>query len=83
MRHPYCTVPLVITAVVLLTGCSTAQTFQLLVTVLNKADGKPLAGAKVSLDTLGVEERKLDLDYGWLNDAKTDDGGKFSYDLTN
>jgi hypothetical protein len=71
---------LLFTAAVLLTGCSTAQTFQLLLTVLNKADGKPVPEVKVTLDTLGVEERKLDENYGWPHDAKTDVSGKFAYD---
>ena len=46
MRHPYRTTGLVIVAVVLLTGCSTPQTFTLFLTVRN-ADGKYVGGSAV------------------------------------
>jgi hypothetical protein len=81
MRHPYRVAFLVFGTIGLLTGCSTVQRFNVLVTVLNKADGTPVSGAKVILDDLGVEERKLDHDYGgWPEDDKTDANGQTAWD---
>jgi hypothetical protein len=81
MRHRCRTVLLSVAAVVLLTSCSTSQAFHLLVTVLT-ADGTPVAGAKVLLDTQGVEERKLDPEYGWPHDGATDAQGRFAHDFS-
>jgi hypothetical protein len=56
MRHPCLTVPLVVAGLVVLTGCSTSQVFDLVLVVRNKADGRPLQGVTASLDTLGRQQ---------------------------
>ena len=80
MRHLYRTLFLVFTAVVLLTGCSTSHTFQLLLLVRNKADGTPLSGVNLNLSTnWGNEEHKLDTIYGeWNPSPTTDAAGRFT-----
>jgi hypothetical protein len=82
MSHPYRTAALVFTAIVTLTGCSTGQTFHLVLTILNKTDGQPVSGAKVVLDKQGVEERKQDVDYGQHeHNVKVDENGAITFDF--
>jgi hypothetical protein len=80
MRHPYRTTFLIVSTIILLTGCSTSQTFQLILSVRNKTDGKPVSDVQVTIDTLGIEERKFDMDYGWPR-ATTDADGRLSQDF--
>jgi hypothetical protein len=81
IRHPYRTFLLTITCILLLTGCSTIQHFDLVVTVLNKGDGSPVSGAKVKIDTSGNEKNKEDYTYGrWSFNDKTDEDGKVAYE---
>jgi hypothetical protein len=82
MRHPYRTVPLVVAAVVLLTGCSYSYPIQLLLTVKNADDGKPVEGVTGVLDTLAVEERKQDLDYGSSFSNRTNADGLLTHEFT-
>ncbi len=83
MVHPYRTVILVVTAIFMLTGCSTGQTFHLVLTILDKTDGKPVSGAKVVLDTLGVQEQKQDVDYGHtVTKVKADENGAVAFDFS-
>lgn len=68
-------------AVLLLSGCSYSYDFHVLVSVLG-ADGKPLGGATVRLDTMGNEERKLDLEHGVPQGAAEDGVGRFPIDFS-
>jgi hypothetical protein len=61
MGHPLRTTALVVAAVALLAGCSWSQVFRLSLTVVDKADGTPIPGAQVVVDTsVTNEERKSD-----------------------
>lgn len=79
MRHPYRTAALVITAVVLLTGCQTGHYFQLVVTVLDADSGQPVPGAKIRLDASPLaDERKADMDAGSHALGDTGPDGRFN-----
>jgi hypothetical protein len=82
MRHPYRTTALVITAVVLLTGCQTGHYFLLVVTVLDAGTGQPVPGAKVRLDASGsAEGQRADLDAGYHAFGETGDDGRFGQEV--
>lgn len=81
MRHPYRTIALTIVAVVFTTGCSVSYPFQLLLTVKNADDGTPLEGVTGTLDTMGVEEQKTRLDYGFGLQTHTGTDGRLTYDF--
>jgi hypothetical protein len=83
MVHPYRTALLVFAAVTLLTGCSWLQAFRLTVTVVDKADGKPIPDATVAVDTFVTnEERKNDLPTLETTGPKTDQAGRLEYDFS-
>jgi hypothetical protein len=82
MRHPYRTVSLVVVTLVLLTGCSTSHTFQLLLTVKNAETGESVPGAKVVLDAGTLSgDRKGDMEAGHHALGSTNEDGQFSYDV--
>jgi hypothetical protein len=79
VRHSRRSLLLILSAVVFLPGCSTLQLFQLLLEVRNE-NGKPLPGVSIKLDTLGNEERKLDVEYG-IQSGITDEEGRITLDF--
>ena len=82
MRHPYRTAALAFAAVTLLTGCSWSCTFNLLLTVINADDGKPVPGVTVVLDTYSLaEDRKQDLDAGGQI-GSTDGQGQLTHEFS-
>jgi hypothetical protein len=71
----------VIAAVVLLTGCSWSQVFRLSLTVVNRTNGTPIAGAVVDVDTFATnEEGKNDPvpETGY----QTNEAGRLDYDFS-
>lgn len=82
MRHRYRTIGLAIATIVLLSGCSWSNTFQLLLTVTSADDKQPVGGVAAVLDTLGaVEERKQQLDAG-SPIGTTDAAGQLRHNFT-
>jgi hypothetical protein len=81
MRHPYRTIGLAVAAVVLLTGCSTANHFRLLLTVKNADTGEPLEGVTGVLTTSPSEERKNELDYGFPLVVGTNADGQLTHEF--
>jgi hypothetical protein len=82
MRHLARTIPLAVVAIVCLTGCSVSYPFQLLLTVKNAEDGKPIEGATGVLDALAVDEHESQLDYGRHRLPATDTQGRLTYDFS-
>src|SRR5690349_4847632 len=79
MRHPHQTLGLAAVAVVLLTGCSTANYFRLLLTVKDADTGKPVEGVIGVLDTgPSSEERKNEPDFGYLIPPSTNVDGQLT-----
>lgn len=80
MRHPIQTTLLVTAIAVLLTGCSWSQVFRLSVSVVDKADGKPISGVKVDVDeSSNNEDRKNEqVETG----RQTDENGRLDYDFS-
>jgi len=74
---------MVIGAVVLLTGCSWSQVFRLSVTVVDKADGKPIPGAEVLVDAFVTNEERKDepIPEGW-GGVRTDEAGRLDTDFS-
>lgn len=82
MRHPYRTIGLAVAAVVLLTGCSTANHFRLLLTVKDANTGEPVEGVTgVIDDTLSAEERKNEPDFGFPLVIGTNADGQLTYEF--
>ena len=73
--------PLLVVAVVLLTGCSWSYKFRLLLTVKNADDGTPVQGVTAVLDDpVLADERKQDLNAG-SRLGTTDAGGELTHDF--
>jgi hypothetical protein len=82
MRHPYRTIGLAIVTVVLLTGCSTANYFRLLLTVKDGDTGKPVEGVTGIIDyTTNAEEQKNDLTIGLSSTGSTNADGQLTHDF--
>ena len=81
MRHPYRTTAITLATVALLTGCSWSCTFNLLLTVRNADDGKPMPGVTVRLDTISYAvEQKQELDAG-QQIGSTDGQGQLTHEF--
>jgi hypothetical protein len=81
MRHPYRTVGLALVAVVLLTGCSTANYFRLLLTVKDADTGKPIEGVTGVLDVQLSEQHKNELDHGYSLGGGTNADGQLTHEF--
>ena len=82
MSHPFRTTSLVIAAVVLLTGCSWSQVFQLSLTVVDKTDGTPIPSALVVVDTSLTNEERRNDPVTTETGFQTDKAGRLEYDFS-
>jgi hypothetical protein len=82
MSHPFRTTSLVIAAVVLLTGCSWSQVFQLNLTVVDKTDGTPIPSALVVVDTSLTNEERRNDPVTTETGFQTDKAGRLEYDFS-
>jgi len=81
VRHSYRTIGLAVVAVVLLTGCSTANYFRLLLTVKDANTGEPVEGIIAVLDAPSSEQHKNEPDFGHLIPPSTNADGQLTYEF--
>ena len=81
MSHPLRTTFLFIVAIVFLTGCSTSQVFQLILTVVDKSDGKPITAARVVVDTGTTNEEMKNDPIPPETSLQTDEAGRVDYNI--